>query len=232
MTIFYSKKQSKVDLTELKEDSFKQIELVKQALSRSLVKHQDIQRSMTIMMVYALWERFFRQSNGICLRLVRSRYKHIHKCPANFASMWFRKSAEFKSLISLIYKFKEPKADKETKGPYQISENILKTSKNWSKLHIDTTIDVEDLVVTFSNINKKVVVFNAEIFEINDTAEFKSIDFSKIDELVSRRNDAAHAGFSDSLGKIQTDQLVSYVEVLIDGYYNLLFNWIKKFQMR
>lgn len=230
----YTKKQASEDIKELFNDTFISIDDVQEALNDTDPKFIDMQRNMSVSHLYALWERYFKQSNGICLRLIRTKYKSTKKCPNNFASLWFRQSSDFKNLTSNFFNNIQNfnSNDQGAKGIFNYSKQILDTTDAWNRRDLDLSIDLDALAITFSNVNKKVVHFNASIFEFESTSQYQQIDFSKIDELLNRRNAVAHNGYSRNLGERELKSLLDYEKSLVEGYNSLIIHWIKKFKMR
>lgn len=228
----YSRAQAGKDLDQLLKDCIEEVGLVEEALGMVNSKFLDMQRVMSVSHLYALWERFFKQANGICLRLVRARYIDTKKCPSHFATYWFRKSQNFGKISRMFDQFKAPKeVEMETKGPYLIAQEILDTADSWSGQSLDTSVDFHKLVVTFSNVNKDVVDFNARAFEISECSKYKKLDFTQIDNFLRLRNEAVHDGYAHSLGQREMRNLISYDKKLMNSYYVVLKKWMRNFKM-
>jgi HEPN superfamily RiboL-PSP-like protein len=234
MTAKYTKKQSLIDLETLLDNCLEDIRAINETLNFVPDTHIQIQRYMCVAMAYAEWERFFRQSHGICLKLVRSVFQKNDLCPEALQPLWFRKSDEYKFLVQFINtdrKLESEAGERETKSPYEFAFRLLQHSKNWLSSELDHR-DIDGLTITLSNVDKKVVEFNAKILGIDQYREFQCLDLGKLNSLVGRRNDVAHGGLVTSIGRREISEALHFAESHCRLYYTVVKKWIVKLKMR
>lgn len=228
----YTKKQALEDLEDLLGLCATDLEQIKDSLGFIPTSHIQIQRYMCLALAYSQWERFFRQSHGICFRLIQSVYKKNSNCPASLQPVWYRRSREFQKLVQFINTDRKLEAaTQETKSPFEFADKLLRNTQAW----VSSTMgheDIDSLVVTFSNVDKKVVEFNAKILGIDQDPKYKNLDLGELNNLVGRRNDVAHGGFKSSIGRRQMNDFLSYTTTLCVDYNNLIRRWIKKINTR
>lgn len=230
----YTKKQSLLDLQSLLSECLEDLNQINKTLTYIPSSHIQIQRYMCVSMAYSQWERFFRQSYGICLKLIQSVYKRNSLCPISLRPIWFRKSPEFQSIVQFINNGRKLEVDqglRETKSPYEFASKLLEHTLNWVNSDLEHR-DIDSLVITLSNVDKKVVEFNAKILGLDQCQEFQHLDLGKLNNLVGHRNDVAHGGLVNSIGERQITDFLEFAESHCNLYYKIIKNWIVKFNTR
>lgn len=181
---------------------------------------------MSIPVIYAAWEGFFRISCSVCLRRKFFRGKKIKSYDERYAALWLQKQSFLNSfldrLLSSMNLGKPPK--KATAGKYRALVNFTGSIMQWLDEPANHLQNFDDLVMTHSNVNKDVALVNSEIIGL----DVSQVDFGRLDDLLGRRNDIAHGGLIDYPTEQAVLDLLSYTDGLLHEFNNSVKIWLSE----
>lgn len=211
---------------------------------QSLQRHIDILRSikmhaiddnaakneflylMAIPMIYAAWEGFFKLTCSICLRRYCLRGKKYKSYPDKYSALWLQKesfvNSFFDKLLSSMSLGKKQR--KLSSGRFTSLSSFSGSMRDWFEKPINHLENFDELVMTYSNVNKEVTQFNAEIIGLN----IEQVDLAKLDELLGRRNNIAHGGLIDYPRENTITELLAYTEKLLTEFHKSAEDWLSK----
>ena len=217
-------------------ECFTTIARIRELLASDVV-HPETLRLMTVPILYSVWERAFSNWTTICLKVVQDNYLKAIDCPPKTRAYWLRKADFFKSFVNSVRDVMELEREdsvfqqtagfkkKITKGGFNLSSQVLSQLDCWHEKPLFAK-DLSSLVITYSNVNDAVVLTNAEAIGLTELASFSKLDLSRLGELVGIRNGIGHGGVLEPPGKRNLDELIDYVERLIQQYSELVVEWI------
>jgi hypothetical protein len=92
---------------------------------------------------------------------------------------------------------------------------------------LDQTINTDDLVMTFSNVNPDVVDLNARAIGIADFPKFKSLKLGRLHDLVGQRNDIGHGAIIEPPANGTFISLLEFTENLVKDYCDVFISWMQ-----
>lgn len=214
------------------------IESVKRLLAAGSVEI-DTLRLMSVPMLYSVWERAFSNWTAISLRVVRDIHETAAHCPPQTRAFWLRKADFFKSFVDAVRDVVELEREdsifqqnngfskKITKGAFSLSGQVLTKLDEWHSKPLPKT-DTSGLIITYSNVNEGVLSLNADAIGLASTNAYKSLDKSKLGQLVGIRNGIGHGAILQAPGSRELDELVEYTETLISQYASVVIEWIEE----
>lgn len=198
----------------------------------------EMLRLMATPMLYSVWERVFSLCTSICLRVIQREYERAAECPASARAFWLRKADFFKSFVSSVRDLMELEREdsafqqsggfkkKISKGAFNLSVEVLSKLDDWHNKPLDHKSGCEDLVITYSNVNDSVVTTNAEAIGLAELNAYKSLDLTKLGQLVGIRNGIGHGASLIPPGPRELGELIDYSEALVTQYVNVTSEWI------
>jgi hypothetical protein len=179
---------------------------------------------MAIPVIYAAWEGFFRISCSICLRRKCYVGKKSKNYDAIYSTLWLQKEAFVSSfLTSLVNGMQLGRAQKKIgQGQFNAISKFSENLAEWHERPLNHLADFDKLVMTHSNVNREVTELNADIIGI----DLSTIDFSRIDELVNRRNEIAHGGMVNYPTETTIVELLQYTQILIGAFHACVGTWL------
>ena len=218
----YNLKEAKEEITNLKADC---LNLLKQVDTYGVKdpsgNREVIFRLLAMPIIYSAWERTFTISLSVLLRIVREYSKTAGELSPNLQALWLQKASFFTSFQASAETNHKP-----GKGKYKKLTEFLSELDSWRSVPVDTKISLDDVVMTFSNVDKKVVELNAIAIGIDQYTAFLAIDLSKLNELVARRNDIGHGGPFNPPQDHEFDELLAYTVKLITDFCEVLISWL------
>ena len=149
-----AKKEARQAL-ERHKDILKNIE--KHALTANEGK-DDFLYLMAIPMIYAAWEGYFKITCAICLKRFCLRGQKYKSYPDSYATLWLQKekflNSFFDKLFSSVSFGKKPK--KLSAGRFASLASFSQNIKEWLETPIDHLTNFDELVMTYSTVNKEV----------------------------------------------------------------------------
>ncbi|MEN2387958.1 MAE_28990/MAE_18760 family HEPN-like nuclease [Comamonas sp. A7-5] len=181
---------------------------------------------MAIPIIYAAWEGYFRISCSICLKRECLVGKKVKNYKSNYAALWLQKEKFFDSFLQRLFNSMQlgKPAKKISSGKFQAVSEFAANISNWLDRPVDHLYDFDDLVMTYSNVNKEVALLNSGIIGL----QTDGVDFSRIDELLSRRNDIAHGGLLNFPHETNVVDLLAYTGRLIDTFHDSVIDWLSQ----
>jgi hypothetical protein len=189
-------------------------------------EYPDTFRLIAIPMMYAIWERAFTLTHAIALRLlIGSRNTNADLSVAQ-RSLLLQRQGFYRSYVDKL-RAPEQVASRRTpaKGSFGALSDFVEALSVWQAEGIDQTIDTEELVMTFSNVNPSVVEFNADVIGLSAHSDYRRLDLARLDELVSRRNDIGHGAQVKAPGTKEFDELFVYTRTLATSYVAAAEAW-------
>lgn len=181
---------------------------------------------MSVPMIYAAWEGYFRIAMSICLRRACVRGRKHKKYKEKYVTLWLQKqgfvNSFFDRLFNTVSLGKIPK--KINSGRFNALSDLTCEFKIWLEAPIDHLQNFDELVMTYANVNKDVVIFNSEIIGLDIT----QVNLGRLDDLLARRNDIAHGGLIDYPKENIINDLLTYTENLLNQFHTSIESWLEK----
>jgi hypothetical protein len=175
-------------------------------------------------MLYSVWERAFSMSHAISLRLIRDVSTSASVLPPERRAIWLVKEPCYQSFVTRLKTPKSP-SDKIKKGEFKTLVDFLGELDNFAASSVPAT-PTEDLVMTFSNVNKKVVSLNADALGISALPQYQAIKFGRLNNLLDWRNDIGHGARISPPPNQEFIDLIDFTENLVKDYTDLFIDWI------
>lgn len=175
--------------------------------------------------IYSAWEGYFRVVCSICLRRLCGHRKKKKKYNHQYTALWLQRESFTTSFFSNLFNSMTLGKDSSeiNKGKFKALSKFSGDINAWLEHPIDHTVNFDDLVMTYSNVNKEVVTLNSGIIGI----DISTVNFSRLNDLVGRRNDISHGGFVTYPNEDEIKELVVYAESLINSFHTCVVTWIK-----
>lgn len=198
----------------------------------------EMLRLMSVPMLYSVWERAFSNWTAISLRVLSQIYSTAASCPPQSRAFWLRKASFFKSFVDAVRDVVELEREdsvfqqnigfskKITKGSFVLSSQVLAKLDEWHSKPLALQGNMSELVITYSNVNESVLTLNADAIGLASTGAFKSLDRSKLAQLVGIRNGIGHGASLQAPGVRELDELIDYTEALVGQYALVVIEWI------
>lgn len=202
-------------------------------------QHNEI-RLMALPMLYSVWERVFSISTAICLRIVRDSYPKAADCPSAVRALWLRKAGFYKGFVDSVRDILELDREdsvlertrklntKINKGSYKLSSKMLEELDSWHSRPLDRSVNLSDILMTYSNVNDGVVALNAEIIGLKEVGAYESVDLGRLGSLVARRNGIGHGAILDAPGERELLELLDYTKDVVINYSLTVKEWINE----
>jgi hypothetical protein len=205
------------------------INMLNEVLEHSVTKNSNRDRFLYLMavpVIYAAWEGFFRISCSICLRRKCQLGKKSKTYEYDYSTLWLQKEPFVSSFLNaLVNGMQLGRAQKKiTQGQFSAMSKFSQNLAEWHDKPLNHATDFDKLVMTHSNVNKSVTELNALIIGIDITA----VDFSRIDELLNRRNEIAHGGIVNYPTENVVKELVEYTLDLITSFHRCVDVWLNQ----
>jgi hypothetical protein len=179
---------------------------------------------MSIPIIYAAWEGYFRIACSICLRRTCHRGKKIKNYSNEYSTLWLQRESFVESFLTKLFNSmalgKQPK--KLNSGRYNALTDFTGNIKNWLEEPADHLKNFDDLVMTYSNINKEVTELNSKIIGFDISA----INLGRLDDLLGRRNNIAHGGLIDYPKENTITELLEYTRQLLKDFHSSIDTWL------
>ncbi len=184
--------------------------------------------------LYAVWERCFRTSFGVMLKLIQQEAPSPALMTFDQAALWLQREPFFNSFVDRIRQRSPDSGDdsirKAIKGSaYKALVEFMANTLVWHATKLGSLTDPADLVMTFSNVNVAVLDLNAEAVGLATIPEFTAFRkrIGRLDDLVGRRNDISHGTLAYLPGNREFKELVALSrDELITTYCGLVELWI------
>ncbi|MEK6356162.1 MAG: MAE_28990/MAE_18760 family HEPN-like nuclease [Burkholderia cenocepacia] len=179
---------------------------------------------LAIPVIYAAWEGYFRLACSICLRRQCHVGKKAKKYTGKYAALWLQKEGFFDSFLQSLFNAMQfgRTSNKINAGKYLAVSEFSAKMNDWLDAPISHLTNFDELVTTYSNVNKEVASLNCGIIGLDIT----NVDFSKLNELLNRRNEIAHGGLLDYPRENTVTDLLDYTSALIDSFHASVEAWL------
>lgn len=180
---------------------------------------------LAIPIIYSAWEGYFRVVCSICLRRICIRGVKAKKYKHQYSALWLQRESFTESFIKTLFNSMTLGTDirKTNPGRFKALSKFSSDINNWLESPINHAVNFDRLIMTYSNVNQDVVKLNCEIIGI----DIVTVDFSKLDELLSRRNDISHGGLINYPKEDEVKELVLYTDSLLKSFNACIVAWIK-----
>lgn len=204
------------------------LKMLDEVLDHSVTRNVDKDKFLYLMaipVIYAAWEGFFRISCSICLRRKCQLGKKSKRYEFDYSTLWLQKESFVTSFLdTLVSGMSLGRAQKKlNQGQFSAISKFSRSLADWHERPLNHLADFDKLVMTHSNVNKEVAQLNAAIIGV-DVAE---VDFSRIDELLNRRNEIAHGGIVTYPTENTVIDLIRYTKKLITGFNGCIGRWLE-----
>ena len=189
--------------------------------------YPDTFRLMAVPMIYAVWERCFSLCHAVGLKRLREVRGKTSALASPQRALWLQRQPFYASYLDKVRRLEPPKRG-TSRGEFGALCDLLRDFETWSQGDIDPSVEMIDLVMTFSNVNPEVVKINAVALGIYEHPKFQEIELGRLNDLVGRRNDIGHGGIVTPPGKREFLELWGFAEALIGSYCDAFGDWISQ----
>lgn len=188
-------------------------------------------RLLATPMFYSIWERCFTTCHAVTLRLLKDQAQKASDLAPYQRTAWLLRTPFYQSFCNQLkqgnFSTESPKTKRIKKGQFAITAEFITSLQKWSNAPIDSGIDANEIVMTFSNINPDVVKLNAQAIGINSFEGFKKLKLGRLHNLVDIRNSIGHGAFISPPSNDEFLQLWNFTECLVNDYCKTFISWIK-----
>lgn len=179
---------------------------------------------MSIPIIYAAWEGYFKIACSICLRRHCRPGQKVSSYTNIYAALWLQKEGFLASflqkLLNTMTLGTPPK--KQGAGKFDVLTDFTGAMKTWLGSPVDHLIDFDALVMTHSNVNKSVAELNAKIIGL----DISNVSLGRLDSLLEQRNSIAHGGLITYPTKISVEDTLDYSRRVITEFHEAVINWL------
>lgn len=182
------------------------------------IEGNNILKLSMIPMLYAFWERFFVGASTIGLEWTVNSLAKNADAPLKIKTLILINTPNYNSYYDKVNRTNDDKPNKKSK--YSNLEDLLEFHSDWVQQK-PTLIDDKKYIMTFSNVNEKVLRLHEEILDLGITksdTDDTVLDISILGEIVGRRNDIAHGSFIDEIGLKSLENYSNFLKKLINSY--------------
>jgi RiboL-PSP-HEPN len=189
--------------------------------------YPETYRLLVLPVLYSMWERCFTLCHSIALRLIREACANPQAMKTSERAIWLIQAPFYQSLVAKLNSHTPGEASmKPKRGHFPALCDFLTELEAWFSAPVDSSVDTEALVMTFSNVNPEVVELNARAIGVWDSPSFEAIKFGRLNDLVGRRNEIGHGATIAAPPNHEFLELWDYTEELIEQYCNAVVSWI------
>ncbi|CAK2030546.1 putative MAE-28990/MAE-18760-like HEPN domain-containing protein [Vibrio crassostreae] len=193
-------------------------------------------RKISVPMIYSAWESHFTASIAVCFRALKDIDKSANEHSSTIRAIWLQQESFFSKYIDMIKNIYDIDAHKSLsekmanmkkkvkKGHFKLTTDVLDGIDTFNSTGLNKQVNVDDLVMTFANVNKVVTEMNMDVIGLDHS----NLDLSQLDGLVGLRNAFGHGQFTTNVGRRQFEQMLSYAEHLINGLYQEVEVWLNQ----
>lgn len=179
---------------------------------------------MSIPIIYAAWEGYFKIACSICLRRHCRPGQKVSSYPDIYAALWLQKEGFLASflqkLLNTMTLGTPPR--KQGGGKFDVLTDFTGAMKTWLGSPVDHLIDFDALVMTHSNVNKSVAELNAKIIGL----DISNVRLGRLDSLLEQRNSIAHGGLITYPTKSNIEDTLVYARNVIQEFHGAVIEWL------
>ena len=143
--------------------------------------YPETYRLLALPMLYSLWERCFTLCHSIALRLLRESCANPRAMKASERAIWLIQASFYQSLIAKLTIYTPgDRSTKPKRAHFPALCDFLAELDGWFSQPLDTSLDTEALVMTFSNVNPEVVELNTTAIGVRDSVAFAQIKLGRL----------------------------------------------------
>lgn len=231
----------KVELQQTKDDCLASLSSI-DSIATYLGVHElsSEYRKIAVPMIYSAWESFFTSSIAICFRALKDINQLANQHSPSIRAVWLQQESFFNRYIDMIkniydidaHKSLEEKMSnmkkKVKKGHYKLTTEVLQKIDTFNSTSLDRNVNVDDLVMTFSNVNKVVTTMNMEVIGLDP----ENLGLEQLDGLVGLRNAFGHGEFTTSIGIRKFNELLIYTRTLIGQLSSEVVSWLDALEIK
>jgi hypothetical protein len=178
-----------------------------------------------IPILYSAWEGFFKVNCSICLRRICIRDGKAKNYSNEYASLWLQREPFMQTFLKSLLNSMDVGRDvsKITAGRFKTIVTFNNSIKGWLDSPVQHAANFDDLLMTQSNVNTEITKLNCNIIGV----DLSAVDFSRLDELLGRRNSIAHGGLLTYPSENDVQMLLAYTRKLLTEFNLAIANWIK-----
>jgi hypothetical protein len=196
-------------------------------LAPGTTSYPDTYRLLVLPLLYAAWERCFTLCNAVAWRQLREECLAAKSLNNTERAAWLMHADFYQSFTKkLLNAVSAGEEIKPKRSHFPALAEFLKELDLWSSSPLDQSIQTDDLVMTFSNVNADVVTLNAEALGIFDFPAFGAIKFGRLHSLVGHRNNIGHGGTLAPPPNNEFTDLWTFTEELIAAYSETFKAWL------
>lgn len=179
---------------------------------------------LAIPILYSAWEGYFRLTCSICLRRLCHQGKRVREFDHKYTTLWLQREEFVEAFLRNLFNSMTPGrvSKKSNPGRFNALATFSKDTSEWLDQPINHSENFDDLVMTYSNVSPDVAKLNCEIIGIDIT----SVDFSKLNEILQRRNNIAHGGLIDYPHEATLVELIKYARDLLRKFDSCVKSWV------
>lgn len=178
---------------------------------------------MSIPIIYAAWEGYFKIACSICLRRHCRPGKRVSSYSDIYAALWLQKEGFLESFLQrLLNTMTLGAPSRPSAGKFNILTEFTGAMKTWLGAPVDHLIDFDALVMTHSNVNKKVAELNAKILGL----DISNVRLGRLDTLIEQRNNIAHGGLITYPTRANIEDTLKYARELITEFHEAVIDWL------
>lgn len=198
-------------------------EIKKRAVDDNLHRDKYL-HLMAIPVVYATWEGYFKTAMGVCFKRVHSPNQRPRVLDHKFSTLWLQKESFVSTFLQQLLNAMNPGAGDDGRpkaGKFNALAQFSQSISAWLASPMPVR-SFTDLVMTFSNVNERVVKANADVIAL----DISTIDFSHLNQLLSLRNDLAHGGLVQLPDSAVVVRMLDYTKTLIEEFDRAAIAWL------
>jgi hypothetical protein len=179
-------------------------------------------RQMLVPVLYSAWERAFVASTSVSLRFLISHGERNADLGIRLRALLMQSASFYKSFFQKHLNSLVLTGENAGKGAFTRLAEFAAEHDRWLASRPSFPASgVEELVMTFSNVDHKVLKLHLELLGM-DTADLRVadsvIDLQPLGTLIGRRNDISHGGLISDVGTAELQGLLEFVPKLISAY--------------
>ena len=197
-------------------------------LPTATTAYPDIFRLLAVPLLYAAWERCFTLCNAVAWRRLRDESSNPSVLTGPERAAWLMQADFYRSFTKKLTNSATAGREelKPKKSHFPALAEFMNDLDTWSLAPLDTAVEIEKLVMTFSNVNPDVVAQNAEALGITGHPAYQAIKFGRLHSLLELRNGIGHGSTLQAPPNGEFVDLWTFTEELIESYSEMFKMWI------
>lgn len=189
---------------------------------------KSLYRTLALPAIYSIWERAFKTSTSIAIKYIQNNTASASDLKPRIRTLWFQKSSIYQKFLSnsLRKSIESKKAEKKESNNFSFLADFIHEYEEWTKSDL-RNVDPDQLVMTFSNVNQKVIEFNESAIGAEHGKLTQDMDLISLSAMVGRRNDIGHGGLVTPPGKREFNQLFESTSSNTTQYCENIKKWLE-----